>query len=275
MALLLLVKTLQIIANDVNTTPPEEVENISTDITNSSVETNPVKKPPVKIEAKPVSGKQGQKVKITAKFKTQDNKVLKNKKVTFKYDGKTYKTKTDKKGKASITIKLPKAKYFKTIKKLKGKILTVEKVYKTTRICNISIGGSDTQLKGSVNVKVTSKKKSSIKKYKYAKYRTNVIPFKEGERKYTIGSIVIGTFNYVEKDMQYILVIAGNKTAKTYLDITTKLKTLHHNGKYYWDRSWESCLDFNGTPGVVYCHDLNKVSKIKIRYESPHYERIK
>lgn len=36
------------IANDVNITPPEEVENISTDITNSSVETDPVKKTPCK-----------------------------------------------------------------------------------------------------------------------------------------------------------------------------------------------------------------------------------
>ena len=55
--------------------------------------------------AKNVVAKKGKTVKFTAKLVDKKGKILKNKKVTFKVKGKKYTAKTNKKGKATVTIK--------------------------------------------------------------------------------------------------------------------------------------------------------------------------
>jgi C1A family cysteine protease len=65
------------------------------------------------IVTKDVVVKKGKTIKFTAKLLNKNGKILKNKKVTFKFKGKTYKVKTNKKGKAvlKITKKYNKGKY--------------------------------------------------------------------------------------------------------------------------------------------------------------------
>ena len=74
---------------------------------------------------KNIKVKKGKTIRFTAKLLNSKGKVLKNKKVTFKFKGKTYKVKTDKKGRAilKITKKYKKGKYTITSKygKLKNK----------------------------------------------------------------------------------------------------------------------------------------------------------
>ena len=65
------------------------------------------------IITKNIAVKKGKTIKFTAKLLNKNGKILKNKKVTFKFKGKTYKIKTNKKGKAilKITKKYKKGKY--------------------------------------------------------------------------------------------------------------------------------------------------------------------
>lgn len=251
--------------------------NETTTIKEDNTETTPapVLKKPTKIKSKSVSGKQGKKVKLTAVLKQENGKVIKYSKVTFKINGKTYKAKTDKNGKASITVKLPKAKYYKTVKTKKGKILTVKKVYKTIRTCTVTFKGAKNLEPSSATFKVISKKKSSVKKYKHVNYRYITVPFKSGERHYTRGSIAVVTADAVEEDTHGIVIAAGNKKTKTVLHISTKLHSKYPNGKWYWDNTWEDSSDYDGVQMVVYYYNMAKVNKVKIRYKSPHYERIK
>ena len=260
-----------IISGDADTT-----SNSSSAVSQDTAATDtPVLKKPTKISTKTVNGKQGKKVKFTATVKQNDGKVIKNSKVTFKFLGKTYKTKTNKYGKASITVKLPKAKYYNTIKIKKGKILTVKKVYKTIRTCKVTFKGSKTLEPSSTTFKVISKKKSSIKKYKHVNYRYVTVPFKAGEHQYTREPIVVITADAVEEDTHGIVIGAVNKKTKTVLHISTKLHSKYPNGKWYWDNTWEESSDYDGVQMVVYYHNMEQVNKVKIRYNSPHYERIK
>ena len=48
--------------------------------------------------------KKGKAIIFTAKLVNKNGKILKNKKITFKFKGKTYKVKTNKKGKATLKI---------------------------------------------------------------------------------------------------------------------------------------------------------------------------
>ena len=70
------------------------------------------------IIAKDIKVKKGKTIKFTAKLLNKNGKILKNKKVTFKFKGKTYKVKTNKKGKAvlKITKKYKVGKYTITTK---------------------------------------------------------------------------------------------------------------------------------------------------------------
>ena len=80
------------------------------------------------IITKDIKVKKGKTIKFTAKLLNNKGKILKNKKITFKFKGKTYKVKTNKKGKAvlKITKKYKKGKYTITSKygklKIKNKI---------------------------------------------------------------------------------------------------------------------------------------------------------
>lgn len=57
------------------------------------------------LTAKNISKKKAKKIKFTAKLVNTKGKALKNKKITFKFKGKTYKAKTNKKGIATLTLK--------------------------------------------------------------------------------------------------------------------------------------------------------------------------
>ena len=80
------------------------------------------------IITKDITVKKGKAIKFKAKLVNKNGKILKNKKITFKFKGKTYKIKTNSKGKATLKIakKYKKGKY--TIKtsygglKIKNKI---------------------------------------------------------------------------------------------------------------------------------------------------------
>ena len=73
---------------------------------------------------KDIKVKKAKTIKFTAKLLNSKGKVLKNKKITFKFKGKTYKVKTNRKGKAvlKITKKYRKGKYTITSKYGKLKI---------------------------------------------------------------------------------------------------------------------------------------------------------
>ena len=80
------------------------------------------------IITKNIAVKKGKTIKFTAKLVNKNGKILKNKKITFKFKGKTYKVKTNKKGKAilKITKKYKKGKY--TIKTSYGKLQIKNKI---------------------------------------------------------------------------------------------------------------------------------------------------
>jgi len=68
--------------------------------------------------------KSAKKLVLTATLKKVKGKFLKSKKITFKFNGKTFKAKTDKKGVAKVTIKSS------VLKKLKvGKKVTYSATY--------------------------------------------------------------------------------------------------------------------------------------------------
>ena len=83
------------------------------------------------IITKDIKVKKGKVIKFKAKLVNKNGKALKNKKITFKFKGKTYKVKTNKKGRATlkITKKYKKGKYTITSKygslKIKNKIRIV------------------------------------------------------------------------------------------------------------------------------------------------------
>lgn len=80
------------------------------------------------IITKNIAVKKGKTIKFTAKLVNKNGKILKNKKITLKFKGKTYKVKTNKKGKAilKITKKYKKGKY--TIKTSYGKLQIKNKI---------------------------------------------------------------------------------------------------------------------------------------------------
>jgi hypothetical protein len=57
------------------------------------------------LTAKNISKKKAKKIKFQAKLVNTKGKSLKNKKITFKFKGKTYKAKTNKKGIATVILK--------------------------------------------------------------------------------------------------------------------------------------------------------------------------
>lgn len=83
------------------------------------------------LTAKNISKKKAKKIKFTAKLVNTNGKYLKNKKITFKFKGKTYKAKTNKKGMATVTLKnLKVGKYSITVKYGKSSIKNTIKIKK-------------------------------------------------------------------------------------------------------------------------------------------------
>ena len=66
---------------------------------------NKIKVKPVLI-TKNVAVKYGKKITFKAKLLNKNGKIIKNKKVTFKFKGKKYIVKTNKRGYATLTLKL-------------------------------------------------------------------------------------------------------------------------------------------------------------------------
>lgn len=83
------------------------------------------------LTAKNISKKKAKKIKFQAKLVNTQGKALKNKKITFKFKGKTYKAKTNKKGIATLTLKnLKVGKYSITVKYGKSSIKNTIKIKK-------------------------------------------------------------------------------------------------------------------------------------------------
>ena len=84
------------------------------------------------IITKNIKVKKGKTIKFTAKLLNKKGKILKNKKIKFKFKGKSYKVKTNKKGKAvlKITKKYKPGKYTITSKYAKLKIKNTIKIKK-------------------------------------------------------------------------------------------------------------------------------------------------
>ena len=92
---------------------------------------NKIKVKPV-LTAKNISVKKGKVIKFKAKLVSTKGKALKNKKITFKFKGKAYKVKTNKKGMATLKLKLKLkvGKYKIVVKYGKSKITKKIKVKK-------------------------------------------------------------------------------------------------------------------------------------------------
>ena len=83
----------------------------------------------LKLVKKTVSVKKGKKLVLKAKLKWSNGKAIKGKVIKFKFKGKTYKAKTNKKGIAKVTIK---SKVTKKLKK--GKKFKYTATYKTNTV---------------------------------------------------------------------------------------------------------------------------------------------
>ena len=78
---------------------------------------------------KNIAVKKGKTIKFTAKLLNSNGKILKNKKVTFKFSGKTYKIKTNSKGIATLKVTNKKLKVGKyTVKTTYGKLTNSNKI---------------------------------------------------------------------------------------------------------------------------------------------------
>jgi len=226
-----------------------------------------------KITIKSVSGIQGKKVKLSAIVKDDKGNKINRGNVNFNINGKTYVAKV-KNGIASINIKYPKAKFYKTVTRTKGNIITITTYYQKTYNCKVSFNVKGDYLKTSSTFKITSKKKLIVSKYRYYKYKIIVIPFKSKVNIYNKGKIGVIINDLYYEDTHVIAIGAKNKKTNTPLKISTQLHYKSSYGKWYWDNSWEPYQYYDGLPMVIYFHNLDLVNKIKIRYYAPHYKRI-
>ena len=113
---------------------PKTIINAGNDMFNSSEKsvTFKVTKDVIKLTLKKVKVKKSaKKLKITATLKINGKKV-KGKKLTFKFNKKTYKAKTNKKGLAKITITKKVLKKLKVGKKVKYQVSYSGKTVKIT-----------------------------------------------------------------------------------------------------------------------------------------------
>ena len=78
---------------------------ITAEYKNTKVSNKLTIKQTLKLVKKTVTVKKGKKIVLKAKLKWSNGKAIKGKKITFKFKGKKYKAKTNKKGIAQVTIK--------------------------------------------------------------------------------------------------------------------------------------------------------------------------
>lgn len=246
----------------------------TSDITDSYTYIKLNSKIATKIIVKSVSGYQGTEVKLKATLKTDSNKVLEGYILTFNFNGKTYKAKTNSKGVAQVIVVYPTAKYLKTVEKTNKNILTKTNFYKKTYTCKVTFNGKGDYEKSSANLNVTSQKKPKVTKYQYVKYKEITVPFKSGQHLYNRGTLLVVTGDIYEGGIYYIVIAVLNKKTNETIKISTKLHSKHPNGKWYWDSSWKKYIIDEDVIGVLYKNKKNPINKIKIRYYAPHYKLI-
>lgn len=125
-----------------------------------------------KITVKSITGYEGKKVKLTAIVKDTAGNIINKGTVKFKVKGKTYKAAV-KNGKATITIKIPVAKEYKTVTKTYGSKCTVTTYYKSVYNCKATFSGYKQFPSCSSKFKVTSKYKPDSYSYTVAKKKTS------------------------------------------------------------------------------------------------------
>lgn len=229
-------------------------------------DTSPVEitKKQSKISLKSVTGKEKNKVKITAKLKGSDGKLIKNAKLTFKIKGKKYSAKTNAKGVAGITYKLPKAKYLKTVKTKKGNTVAKTKIYRTTCPIKVTFKGSDKYASSSASAKAISKKSKVVKKSK--RYNTAVVPLKRGDHTYRRGPVTVQVIWQKEGKMDDVWIAVDKANDPVRLQASAKLHSKNGNGQWKWDSRWQHCMSEHDLI-ITYYEKLPDTDKIKIRYE--------
>lgn len=236
--------------------------------------TKEIAKKESKITVKSVKGKEGKNVKIKAVLKDSDGKLIKNKKVTFKIKGKKYTARTNDNGKATIAYKLPKAKYFKTVKTKKGKYLTKKQIYRTANTVKITFDGTGKYQSSSATAKVISKK-TVTKKYKYKRFvRKEVVPCERGDHEYVRGPVVIEVIFGKDYGSDDLWIAVDTKDHKLRLQSAAKLHSQDKHGNWKWDKEWTHDMSEHDWI-VTFYGDLPKTDKIKVRYTLGKYVRIK
>ena len=250
----------------------EDAANDSSAVSGNSTPTT-VTKEKTKITAKSVSGKQGKKVKLTATVKISSNAPVKNVKVVFKVNGKKYTATTNANGVATKTIKFPTAKVFKTKMKTKGKIMTKTTKYKTVYSCSVAFDGNDDYEKSSATFKVTSKKKSTVKKYKVIKKKKTVsIPVKKktnikkfGNYAFIVAHEKSGTTHY--------LAVGGTSKYSEFIKFSSNIYAKSHGKKVYAFKKWLKSKKKDDMHQYQY-QSTNKVY-VAIKYIEISYKKIK
>lgn len=225
------------------------------------------------ISVKQVSGKEKSKVKIKATVTDENGNPIKNADVNFKIKGENYKAKSNKKGVATLTYKLPKAKLLKIRYKEKKNIITKTKYYQTDVKVKVTLKASDNYTSKKTTSNAISKR-TVVKKYRYSKrIQTEVLPWQFGDHTYKRGKISIQIICDEEYNMDVIWIAAEKTKTGARLKIASKLYS-KHNGKWKWDSQWKPMMSEHDTI-IQYYDKLPKTSYIKVRCEIPSFKLIK
>ena len=109
-----------------------------------------------KVTVKSITGYEGKKVKLTALVQDTAGNKIKKGTVKFKIHSKTYKASV-KNGKATVTIKMPFAHFYKAVTKTSGKKCIVTRYFKTVYKCKVTFSGYKQYPGSSSEFTVTSK----------------------------------------------------------------------------------------------------------------------
>lgn len=225
-----------------------------------------------KITIKSVSGTQGKKVKLTATVKDEYGYKMKKGTVIFKVNGKTYKS-SIKKGIASIKIKCPKAKYWDMKSKTSGNYLYETIFYKSIIKCDVHFNQIGDYLGSSSKFKITSKKNPVKHKYKINKYKTIIVPVKNGKSIINRGSVQVITkkFDSGTQNVLYVCAIKDNDFMTHYIKIHSK-----KNGKWHWTNWLKLNKRYDGQFEYgEYTYDYRiKADKIEVKYYDVSYTKI-
>ena len=219
-----------------------------------------------KIKVKSKTGYPGEKVKLTATVKDGLGNNIKKGSVIFKINGKTYKA-TVKNGKAKVTIRYPKAIWYKDITRFKGNYRYEISYYKSIYTSSVTFKGDKNHISSSTKFKIISKATETIHKYRLYEYRTFTLPVKKGLKFYTIGPILAGLGMKSLTKTNKLFLGVGKKEDDSPISFKVKIHYKKH-GKWRWDK-WKHFKLLECTYGKAI-----KIDKVKIKCYSPHYVRI-